>query len=120
MVFIEQPELHLHPRQQADLAEVIADASGMLLDKDTECFSDTYSPFVMLETHSESIALRLKKLIRSKRLDHSKVAFYYIHKVTSGDVKPFKAEVKKLPVDRFGDFEELWPNGFFEERYDEL
>lgn len=61
---IQQPETHLHPKMQADFGDElskIANASGQ----------------VIVETHSESILLRLQKRLRENALQGSKVSIIY-------------------------------------------
>lgn len=53
LVIVEQPELHLHPRMQAELAELVfleAEIGGQ----------------VIAETHSEAMLLRLQRIIRKR------------------------------------------------------
>jgi len=53
LVIAEQPELHLHPKMQAELAELMFRESQP-------------NGQIIAETHSEPILLRLQKLVREK------------------------------------------------------
>ena len=55
-IFVQQPELHLHPKQQADLADVFIGALGAAR---LDC-----PPHIIAETHSEHFLLRLLRRIR--------------------------------------------------------
>ena len=60
MILIEQPELHIHPRLQANLADIFA-MSAYFLDN-----------IFILETHSENLMLRYQRRLKelhSQKLD---------------------------------------------------
>ena len=63
-VMIEEPEIHLHPKAQADLAEVLA-AEALAGDKQ-----------VIMTTHSEHITGRLLTLVAEKTLTPEDLAIY--------------------------------------------
>ncbi len=102
-VLIEQPEIHLHPRLQAELGSLFADAIS----------GPTPNQF-LIETHSEHLILRLQRLIREGQLGPSDISVIYVRKKSSGSV----CEVLRLGED--GDFLDDWPDGFFEEAYGEM
>jgi len=105
--FVEQPELHLHPKLQGELADVFIAASK-------------HSRNCVLETHSEHILLRFlrriretsagKKIKNELRLVPDDLNIYFFEPRKRGTV------VKKIRVDNDGDFLNLWPGGFFTER----
>ncbi|WP_311747379.1 AAA family ATPase [Proteus columbae] len=99
---IEQPEIHLHPKLQADLADLFIDS---IMENGNQW---------IIETHSESLMLRIQRRIREKKLSKDKVSVLYV------DIGEFGAQVTELPLDDDGDFMTEWPNGFFEERLNEL
>jgi predicted ATPase len=102
-VLIEQPEIHLHPRLQAELGSLFADAiSGPAPNQ------------FLIETHSEHLILRLQRLIREGRLGPSDISVIYVRKRPLGSV----CQVLRLSED--GDFLDDWPEGFFEEAYSEM
>lgn len=99
---IEQPELHLHPALQAEIADLFVESA--VHDRNT----------FILETHSEHLVLRLQRLVREGRLRNSAVSIIYV----SQHGKGMKAEA--LHLDDQGDFVDDWPGGFFPERLREL
>lgn len=62
-LLIEQPELHLHPKAQAEFGSILVDAlqKGVINQ-------------VIVETHSEALLLRVQKLIREGKLQAQDVA----------------------------------------------
>lgn len=111
IVFLQQPELHLHPALQTNLTDVLIEASA---DKR-----------IIAETHSEHMILRALKRIRQTtngtmqdstfKLKPEDVAVNYFEPLTDGSTK-----VHILRISKDGDFLDRWPNGFFEERGQEL
>jgi predicted ATPase len=109
-VLIEQPELHLHPRLQGDLADLFID---------TAIKGEQQNTFI-IETHSEHIIRRIMRRIREDqhksakellRITKEDVAILY---VASG---PNGSTVTHLRLDDEGDLIDEWPNGFFEESF---
>ena len=104
VIAVEQPEVHIHPRLQADL--------GNLFAKGVKEFYNRY----IIETHSEHLILRLQKLISEGKLEASDVVVLYVSRGKHG------AEVRQVRIDEDGDFIDDWPaeGGFFPERLREL
>ncbi|QPI41609.1 MULTISPECIES: AAA family ATPase [Pectobacterium] len=110
LISVEQPELHIHPRIQVEIAEVFLHA------KDKHSF--------LIETHSEHLILRLLKRIRqttdnelpdgSKPIRGEDVSIIYLEPTENGVL------TKRICVDEDGEFVERWPQGFFVERREEL
>lgn len=98
---VEEPEIHLHPRAQANLADFFAS----LYEKRIQC---------ILETHSEHLIIRLQTHVASGRIDPKHIIVYYVH--SKGDSKG----VVKLTMGPDGKFNEQWPRGFFEDRLEEV
>ena len=111
-IAIEQPELHLHPRLQANLGDLLVTAA-----------LGEQKHRVIVETHSELIPLRIMRRIRdtvSGRLPQhlpqvtaDDVAIYYVEPVGSACV------VHQLELGEEGDLLDPWPEGFFEEGFRE-
>jgi len=104
IISIEQPEVHIHPRLQADLGNLIARA-----------IKRPYFHQFLIETHSEHLILRIQRLIREKELKASDVSVLF---VSRGDNDG--SDVQRLRLDDSGDFIDDWPGGFFSERLREL
>ncbi|SDZ59588.1 DUF3696 domain-containing protein [Pseudomonas sp. NFIX28] len=98
-ICVEQPEIHLHPRLQAHLANFFIETS-----KTNQW---------IIETHSESLMLRMQNKIRQKEIAPSDVSVIYVQPTKSG------AQIIEIPMDDDGDFLVEWPEGFFEERFKE-
>jgi hypothetical protein len=110
----QQPELHLHPALQSDLADVFL----------SEVVKNKHKTFV-IETHSEHLLLRLLRRIRDTEkatpsslelpLTPKDVAIYYFDPQVEGTTFVVKQAVTPL-----GDFYNDWPRGFFSERDGDL
>ena len=105
LIAIEQPELHIHPRLQAEIADLFLEASH----KQQHQF--------LIETHSEHCILRLQRRIREtsqgkptpgRELMSEDVVVYY---VSSDDNA---TRVRRIDIDKHGDFVQPWPDDFFE------
>lgn len=102
-ICIEQPEIHLHPKLQADLANFFVQ----------DIKSSRGNQWV-IETHSESLLLRIQRLVRHKILTPKDISIIYVDPTEEG------VKTIHIPLDEDGDFMVEWPNGFFEERVDEM
>jgi predicted ATPase len=113
IITIEQPEVHIHPRLQADLADLLI--AGI---------QDPRSHRFVVETHSEHLILRLLRRIRETNegelprghsgLRPEQLSVVYLERGLRG------TEAHHLRVDATGEFMDRWPKGFFEERAREL
>lgn len=101
IICIEQPEIHIHPRLQTVFGSFLV-----------ECIKQN-NQFI-IETHSEHILLRLKKLIKEKQISNEDVCVMYVDRTEDG------SKCLELRLDDDGDFIDEWPDGFFEEGYREV
>ncbi|MGB8020842.1 MAG: DUF3696 domain-containing protein [Candidatus Nanopelagicales bacterium] len=103
LILVEQPEVHLHPRLQSAVGDLLIDtaASGRAQ--------------LLVETHSEHLVLRLLRRVREGVLDPEDLAILYVDLDDDG-----AAFVRRLEVDREGDLVYGWPGGFFDERLGEV
>ena len=101
-LLIEQPEVHVHPRMQAELGSVIARIAS------------ERGPQFIIETHSEHLILRMQRLVREATLKADDLAVLYVSKDELG------SHVQRLRLDDEGHFIDEWPDGFFEERFEEM
>jgi len=118
---IEQPELHLHPAIQVNLADLFIEKIGQW--PQNKCR-------YIIETHSEHFMLRFLRRIREKEkaqdpsfvLDRNDLNVVIIkeagEKAENGKINT-RMIPYSIPIDEKGQFEVNWPDGFFEERYDE-
>lgn len=104
-VAIEQPELHIHPRLQAEIADLFLEAF------------QKYGHQFLIETHSEHCILRLQRRIREttkgkpaegRSLMSEDVVVYHVSTLDNCTC------VRRIDVDRNGEFVQPWPDDFFE------
>ncbi|MBE3039358.1 MAG: AAA family ATPase [Chloroflexi bacterium] len=93
LVYIEQPEIHLHPRAQVDLAAILADAAKRGVR-------------VVAETHSALLLLGIQTLVAKGDLDPSLVALHWFERDKDGCTK-----VSSRDLDEKGAFGD-WPEDF--------
>ena len=80
-VLIEEPEIHLHPKAQAELAEVMAE-TAKAEDKQ-----------IIMTTHSEYVAGRLLTLVAEGKLTTDDLAIYSFLKDEKGECSATEIEV---------------------------
>ncbi len=97
VILAEQPEIHLNPRLQALLADLFAEVAKS-------------GRGVLLETHSEHLLLRLRRLVAERHLKARDVSLLYVE--ASGG----RSAVREIPVHSNGHIDlDQWPKGFFED-----
>lgn len=141
LVAIEQPELHVHPRLQTELGDLLIEAVGPPLAGVDETVEIEMHPFMpdpdvpiyrtngrtlLVETHSEHLLLRLLRHVRhtdAGDLEPGRPvvipALIAVHYIEPGGLER-NTTVTQLRISRDGDFLDEWPRGFFEERATEL
>ncbi|MCW5657113.1 MAG: DUF3696 domain-containing protein [Burkholderiaceae bacterium] len=100
VVWMEQPEIHLHPLAQANLADAFISAVQAGEDgqpRETQ---------LIIESHSEHFLTRLQRRVAEEVIRPEDVAIYYVKR------KGPAAELEPLPVDMFGEITN-WPPNFF-------
>ncbi len=100
IVIFEQPEIHLHPRVQADLADLFVDAI-----RAREGGVERECQFIV-ESHSEHFLRRVQRRIAEERITAEEAALYFVHSDEES------ARIEELDVDKFGNILN-WPDGFF-------
>lgn len=95
LVYLEQPEIHLHPRAQTALAEVIAEAAKT-------------GSRIVVETHSNLLLLGLQTVVREGRLPAECVKLHWFSRNPDGSTEINSANLDEQG--RFGD----WPEDFAE------
>ena len=93
LVYIEQPELHLHPRAQVALAQVLADAAKRGVR-------------VVVETHSSLLLLGGQTLVAEGDLSPELVKFHWFTRREDG-----VTEVSSVDLDEAGTYGD-WPVDF--------
>lgn len=99
-VILEQPEIHLHPLAQANLADVIINAA---IHRKVQ---------VVLESHSEHLLLRLQRRIAEKAVPAEDISLYFC-RISKGISKH-----EKLNLDLLGQIDN-WPENFMGDAFGE-
>ena len=88
LLCLEQPELHLHTRAQAELAKALVDT-----------VNSSYSPKILLETHSEVLLTSIQLAIANGEIHHDMVRVYWVESQSNGtsDVYPVDFNDKGQP-----------------------
>lgn len=101
LTIAEQPEIHLNPRLQGLLADLFVEMAG----------NDRR---VIVETHSEHLLLRLRRLIATGKISTNHVAVYFVERTDDS------SEIRSIPLESDGHISsETWPKGFFEDSLQE-
>ena len=93
LVYLEQPELHLHPRAQVALARVLADAAKRGVR-------------VVVETHSSLLLLAVQTLVAEGYLPRVLVKLHWFKRDDNG-----ATEIKTAELDEAGAYGD-WPEDF--------
>ncbi len=101
-IILEQPEIHLHPRVQAGLADVFIDAMK------------TRNIQIILESHSEHLLRRLQRRIAEEELQPDQAALYFCTTDKQG-----ASQLQPLDLDSFGNITN-WPTDFFGDEFGEI
>lgn len=91
-LIIEQPEIHLHPKVQSDISDMIIEGSKRIN--------------FIIETHSEHLITRIQRRIAEGSIDKNHVGVYFCSKGENGTI------LKELELTDGGLFVE-WPDGLF-------
>jgi predicted ATPase len=99
-IWMEQPEIHLHPQVQAELADVFISA--------TQARENGRERHVQLivESHSEHFLNRLQRRVAEGAVAPEDVAVYFCRRTGSA------TELEPLRLNMFGEIEN-WPENFF-------
>ncbi|MEE4741447.1 DUF3696 domain-containing protein [Pseudomonas alliivorans] len=110
IIACEQPELHVHPRIQIGIGDLLTQANN----------NSTF----LIETHSEHLVLRILRRIREtsegelpeglQPVFPADVSIVYMEAGESG------VRTRQIKIDSSGEFTTRWPDGFFVERRKEL
>lgn len=97
IIIIENPESHLHPSGQVEIARLCAKASEAGVQ-------------IIVETHSDHFLNGVRVAIKERVLNNNNALVYYF----SRNEEEEKTEVQKIEIDENGKIDE-WPKGFFDE-----
>ncbi len=102
-IAIEEPENHLHPRYQALLAEMFADAYK------------NYNIHFIVETHSEYMVRKLQTLVAKKELTPEEVSLQYVYNADAEKRPKGEPQVKNIEIREDGILRDSFGPGFFDE-----
>ena len=94
ILILEQPEAHLHPKVQSELADVLID---VVKNRKVQ---------IILESHSAHLLHRLQRRIAEEKLSADDTAFYFCQ------INDGTSEIERLKVDEYGNILN-WPQNFF-------
>jgi predicted ATPase len=97
---VEQPELHLHPAAHGGLADIYISAARRSRTR------------FIVETHSETFLLRVRRRVAEGVVDPSILAVYFLE--NSKGI----ATVRPINIEADGGID-YWPTGIFSEDYEE-
>ncbi|GAA0398845.1 hypothetical protein GCM10009541_47360 [Micromonospora gifhornensis] len=98
---VEEPEMHLHPGAHAALANLYLETAR------------TTGTQFLIETHSETLLLRLRRLIAEGKYQPDMVAVYVVEQ------RDGVSTVQRVAIDELGNLGAGWPEGYFSQDYDE-
>jgi hypothetical protein len=100
LVYVEQPEIHLHPRAQVELAKLLVAAANRGVR-------------VVAETHSDLLLLGIRRMIAEGRLNPASVKLHWFERGANGVTKVTSRDVDEAGA--WGD----WPEDFADVRLQE-
>jgi hypothetical protein len=95
LIYLEQPELHLHPRAQRELASLLAEAAER-------------GARIVAETHSSILLLAVQTLVAQGKLAADLVQLHWFTRDASGATQVSSGELDRMGA--YGD----WPEDFGE------
>ena len=94
LVYIEQPEIHLHPNAQVAMAALLIEAANRGVQ-------------VIIETHSDIILLAIQALVAEGKIAPEKTQLHWFQRREEDGV----TEVTSAPLDKKGSYGD-WPEDF--------
>ena len=94
ILILEQPEAHLHPKVQSELADLLIE---VVKNRRLQ---------IILESHSEHLLIRLMRRIAEEQISADDTAFYFC------EMNEGTSEIERLNVDDYGNITN-WPQNFF-------
>ena len=93
-LILEQPGIHLHPKAQADLADLLIE---VITERDLQ---------ILVESHSEHLLTRLQLRTAESKIPASDTALYFCENENG------VSTIKPLDIDKIGNIKN-WPKNFF-------
>ena len=102
-IAIEEPEVHLHPKFQSMLADIIVSVNK------------EYDISFILETHSEYLVRKIQILVAEKKVSKDLISILYVDDPNPENRKFDAPQVKEITLDEKGILSEPFGEGFFDE-----
>ena len=100
-VLMEQPEIHLHPAVQSDLADVMLNVA------------EIRNVQIIVESHSEHLMRRLQRRVAEQKASSEDVKLYFVSSQQG------RAHISDLLLNKWGEIEN-WPARFFGDEMGEI
>ena len=94
ILILEQPEAHLHPKVQSELADALID---VVKNRNVQ---------IILESHSAHLLHRLQRRIAEEQMSAENTALYFCQ------INDGTSEIEQLDLDEYGNIRN-WPQNFF-------
>ena len=101
ILILEQPEAHLHPKVQSELADLLIE---VVKERQLQ---------IILESHSEHLLIRLMRRIAEEQISVDDTAFFFC------EMNEGVSEIERLNVDDYGNITN-WPQNFFGDEMGDL
>ena len=95
-LILEQPGIHLHPKAQADLADLLIE---VITERNLQ---------ILIESHSEHLLTRLQRRIAEEAISADQTALYFCRNDEG------VSTIERLEIDELGNIKN-WPENFFGE-----
>jgi len=102
LVYLEEPEIHLHPRAQANLGEIIVNAANRGVR-------------VVLETHSDLLLRRIQSLVAEDKISPDKTILHWFSRDDAGFTKIISTALNETGAYDNSDFPLDFTNVFLDE-----
>ena len=100
-LIIEQPGMHLHPKVQSQLADLLIE---VITERNLQ---------ILIESHSEHLLNRLQRRVAEEKISADQTALYFCCN------KEGVSRIDRLKMDEFGNIEN-WPENFFGDEMGDL
>ena len=105
-IAIEEPEIHLHPKQQSLLADMMCEAY------------EKYTIYSIVETHSEYLVRRLQVLVAQEKFSANNISLCYVYSSSEArdddDYKSEKGQIKTIEIGEDGKLKDKFGPGFYD------
>ena len=106
-VLMEQPEIHLHPRAQSELGDLLLNAITAREN------SKPRRVQLIVESHSEHLLRRIQRRVAEEEIEPDQIALYFCYSGARGSA------LERLEMDSFGDILN-WPPDFFGDELEDV